>query len=71
MAIKLPFNLSKATQAVIATLSAVGAAGTAILHAWAGFLSPDVSATVTSILAGVAAVAGFLTKAEPIIDDLS
>jgi hypothetical protein len=71
MAVKLPFSLSKTAQAVVATLAAVSSAGTQILHAWAGFLPPNWSIAVSSVLAAIAAVAGFIQKAEPILDELN
>ncbi|TDH57562.1 hypothetical protein E2F47_01995 [Mycobacterium eburneum] len=67
--IKLPFAPSKAAQAVVAVLSAIGAAGTAILHDTSGVLPPNWATTITSVLAVIAAVSGFLQKAEPLIDD--
>lgn len=70
MAIKLPFKPSKAAQATVAFLSAVSAVGTQLLHTCAGFLSPDWAAALTSGLAVIAALAGFVQTAEPLIDDL-
>lgn len=69
MAIKLPFKPSRAAQATVAVLGAVSAVGTQVLHALTGFLPPDWAAIVTSALAVVAAVAGFVQTAEPLIDD--
>lgn len=70
MAIKLPFKPSRAAQATVAFLAALGATGTAFLHNFAGFLSPHWAATITAALAVVAAVAGFIQDAEPIIGEL-
>lgn len=70
MSIKLPFKPSRAAQATVALLSAVGAAGTSILHAASGFLTPDWAAAITSGLTLIAAIAGFVQTAEPLIDDL-
>jgi hypothetical protein len=70
MSIKLPFKPSKAAQAAVAFLSAVSAVGTQALHTFAGFLSPEWAAAITSGLAVIAAVAGFVRTAEPLIDDL-
>jgi hypothetical protein len=69
MAIRLPFKPSKAAQAAVAVLSAVSVVGVSVLHSVSGFLSPDWAAAITSGLAVVAAVAGFIRTAEPIIDD--
>lgn len=70
MPIKLPFKLSHAAQATVAFLSAVAAIGTQILHDAAGFLPNGWTAVITSTLAVVAAIAGFIEKAEPLIGDL-
>lgn len=70
MSIKLPFKPSRAAQATVAFLSAVSAVGTQALHEFAGFLPNDWTAVITSGLAVIAAVAGFVKTAEPLIDDL-
>lgn len=70
MSIKLPFKPSRAAQAAVAFLGAFGAAGTSILHAASGFLTPDWAAAITSGLTVIAALAGFIQTAEPLIDDL-
>lgn len=72
MALKLPFNInvSKDAQAAVAFLSVVGAVGTQILHDTSSFLPNTWAAGVTSVLAVIAAVAGFIEKVEPVIDDL-
>lgn len=57
-------------QVVIAVLSAVAAIGTQIVHTVGGLLPAGVAAVITSLLTGVAAVAGFLRKEEPEIDKL-
>ena len=69
MSIKLPFKPSQAAQGAVAFLSAVGAVGTQLLHTFGHVLSPDQAAAVTSGLAIIAALAGFIKTAEPIIDD--
>lgn len=66
--IKLPFKPSQAAQATVAFLSAVGAIGTQVAHLSAGFLTADQSAALTGLLTAIAAVAGFIRTAEPIID---
>ena len=70
MSIKLPFKPSRAAQATVAFLSAVSAIGTSVLHAVSGFLTPDWAAAITSGLAVVAALSGFVQTSEPLIDDL-
>ncbi|OIN79362.1 hypothetical protein BMG05_18430 [Mycobacterium malmoense] len=57
-------------QATVAVLSAVGAAGTVLLHDLAGFLPAGWAAGISSVLAVLAAVAGFIEHEEPVIDDL-
>ena len=67
---KKQLDLSKQAQALVAFLSAVGAVGTTVLHDTAGFLSPNLAAALSSLLATVAAIAGFVRDAEPFINDL-
>lgn len=69
MSIKLPFNVSHAVQVVVAILSAVAAVGTQTLTALTGIVPANTAAILTSILATIAAIAGFIQKAEPLIDD--
>lgn len=68
MSIKLPFNVSHAVQVTVAVLSAAAAAGTQVLTALVGIIPADTAAAITSILATIAAVAGFIQKSEPLID---
>jgi hypothetical protein len=70
MSIKLPFKPSAAAQAAVAFLGATGAVGTYALHEYAAFLPASWSVAVSSALALVAGVAGFIEKAEPLIADL-
>ncbi|PIJ36722.1 hypothetical protein BMW24_003380 [Mycobacterium heckeshornense] len=70
MSIKLPFAPSKAAQAVVAILTTVGAVGTTLLHDLGGVLPASWAAAITSGLAVIAGVAGFIRKAEPLIGDL-
>lgn len=69
MSIKLPFNVSHAVQVVVAVLSAVAAVGTQTLTALTGIIPEHTSAVITSVLATVAAIAGFIEKSEPFIED--
>lgn len=71
MALKLPFDVPAAVQATIAVLGVVGAAGTEILHDVSGFLSPGWATGISSVLAVIAGIAGFLQKTEPLINDLT
>ena len=71
VSIKLPFNISHVVQAIVAVLSSVGAIGTQILQDTNGILPDGVAAAVSSLLTVIAAIAGFLKKAEPVIDDIN
>ncbi|BBZ09842.1 MULTISPECIES: hypothetical protein [Mycobacterium] len=70
MSIKLPFKPSKAAQAAVAVLAATGSVGTYALHEFAGILPETWAGAISSGLAVIAAVAGFIKTAEPLIDDL-
>lgn len=69
VSIKLPFKVSHAVQVAVAILSAIAAIGTQTVTALTGVIPTDVAAAVTSVLATIAAIAGFIQKAEPLIED--
>lgn len=69
--IKIPFNVPHAVQATIAVLSAVAAIGTEALHSSSGLLPQSWVAPLAAFFTLLAAVAGFLKKAEPAIDDIA
>lgn len=69
MSIKLPFDLSKDAQAAVAILSAGGAIGAQLLTQLNGILPASWAAVITSVLAVVAGIAGFIEKSEPLIDE--
>lgn len=68
MSIKLPFKPSKAAQAVIAIAAALGAIGAQLLAP--GVLPEEWAKYVTSALTVIAAIAGFLKREQPVIDEL-
>lgn len=68
MSIKLPFKPSKAAQAVVAVAAALGAVGAELLVP--GVLPDGWSKYVASALTVIAAVAGFIKREEPLIDQL-
>jgi hypothetical protein len=57
-------NLSQTAQKVVAFLSATGAVGTTLMHTYGNFLPATWAAVVTSGLAVLAAVAGFIQDTE-------
>ena len=68
--IKVPFNVPHIVQVAIAVLSALAVIGVQVVGDVKDVLPAPWTAGLTSFFAVVAAVAGFLKKAEPIIDDL-
>lgn len=62
-------NLSHDAQILVAFLSSVGVIGTQVLHAVGGMLPGNWVAIITSVLATVAGIAGFIKRNEPLIDD--
>ena len=67
---KLSLAPSKAAQATVAFLAATGAVGTYALHEFAAFLPGTWAGAISSGLAVIAGVAGFIEKAEPLIGEL-
>ena len=70
MSIKLTINIPHTVQFVVAILSAVAAVGTQVLADTHDIVPEGWAAPITSILTSIAAVAGFLKKAEPILGDI-
>jgi hypothetical protein len=61
----MKLNLSRDAQITVAVLSAIGAVGTTLVHDFGGLLPTGWAAAITSVLAVVAAVAGFIKGVEP------
>jgi hypothetical protein len=70
MSIRLPFTPSRAAQATVAVLAATGATGTYALQQFAGILPASWAGAISSVLAVIAGIAGFIKEAEPVIADL-
>lgn len=68
MSIRLPFKPSRVAQAVVAVLASFGAVGATLLAP--GILPDGWSKYAASALTVVAAIAGFIKREEPLIDEL-
>ncbi|MCV7100959.1 hypothetical protein [Mycobacterium palustre] len=68
MSIKLPFKPSKVAQAIVAIAAALGAIGADLLAP--GVLPDGWSKYVASALTVIAAIAGFIQREKPLIDEL-